>query len=137
MIRKILAVVAIALTALLLLPPDPADARRGGGGGGFRGGGGGGGAAFRGGGGFRGGGFAIRSSGFRSGGVAFRGGASSFRPVVVTPRHVHVRRPVRVVRRVYAGPVFIAGSGCEWLRQRALVTGSGYWWRRYYLCRGY
>jgi hypothetical protein len=23
---------------------------------------------------------------------------------------------------------------CDWLRRRAIVTGSRYWWRRYYLC---
>jgi hypothetical protein len=24
---------------------------------------------------------------------------------------------------------------CEWLRRRAIATGSSYWWRRYYQCR--
>jgi hypothetical protein len=28
------------------------------------------------------------------------------------------------------------GPGCGWLRQRALETGSPYWWRRYHACRG-
>jgi hypothetical protein len=23
---------------------------------------------------------------------------------------------------------------CDWLRRRALATGSGYWWDRYYAC---
>jgi hypothetical protein len=32
----------------------------------------------------------------------------------------------------------VAGVGrCEWLRQRTVVTGSPYWWRRYNRCRGY
>jgi hypothetical protein len=26
---------------------------------------------------------------------------------------------------------------CNWLRRRAIVTGSRYWWRRYRLCRYY
>lgn len=107
-IKKVVAMVAVALTALLLLPPDPADARRGGG---FRGGGGG---------------------GFRAARVVR---APVFRPRVVVGRPLRVYRPVRVVRR---GPVIVTGyGGCEWLRQRAIITGSPYWWRRYALCRGY
>ncbi len=26
------------------------------------------------------------------------------------------------------------GEGCYWLKSRALHTGSGYWWNRYYNC---
>ena len=26
-------------------------------------------------------------------------------------------------------------GGCRWLRHRAVVTGSSYWWRRYRACR--
>ena len=34
------------------------------------------------------------------------------------------------------GPVYYYRSGgCAWLRHRALVTGSPYWWHRYRLCR--
>jgi hypothetical protein len=29
------------------------------------------------------------------------------------------------------------GGGCSWLRSQALITGSPYWWNRYYQCRGY
>jgi len=29
------------------------------------------------------------------------------------------------------------GDGCGWLRHRAIVTGSSYWWRRYRWCRGW
>ena len=25
-------------------------------------------------------------------------------------------------------------GGCAWLRQQALITGSAYWWNRYYSC---
>jgi hypothetical protein len=28
-------------------------------------------------------------------------------------------------------------GNCEWLRERAIYTGSRYWWRRYELCRYY
>lgn len=46
--------------------------------------------------------------------------------------------PYRFHRRVFiGGPVYAYGGGCAWLRQRALVTGSPYWWRRYRWCRGW
>jgi len=47
-------------------------------------------------------------------------------------RHRHVwrhRRPRVIIHRSY--------RGCAWLRHRALVTGSSYWWRRYRWCRGW
>ena len=34
----------------------------------------------------------------------------------------------------YYGGVWI-GHRCQWLRHRAIVTGSAYWWRRYHRCR--
>jgi hypothetical protein len=46
----------------------------------------------------------------------------------------------RFHRRVFiGGPVYAYGygGGCAWLRHRALVTGSPYWWRRYRWCRGW
>lgn len=39
--------------------------------------------------------------------------------------------------RFYLGPRRYYGSGCGWLRHRAAVTGSSYWWRRYRHCRGW
>jgi hypothetical protein len=41
---------------------------------------------------------------------------------------------------VIGGPVYYYGygygyGGCAWLRHRAFVTGSPYWWHRYRLCR--
>lgn len=36
--------------------------------------------------------------------------------------------------RIYPGRGY--GPGCGWLRERALDTGSRYWWRRYRDCRG-
>lgn len=106
MFKKVMAIAAVSLTALMLLPADPADARRG----------------IRGGGGFR---------------------APAVRARVIGVRSVHVRRvvrihrPIRAVRRVHAGPVLVAGGSCEWLRRRAIITGSPYWWRRYRICRGW
>lgn len=53
--------------------------------------------------------------------------------------HRHWRGP-----RVYLGaPVIYRsysygygyGDGCGWLRQRALYTGSPYWWHRWRACR--
>lgn len=44
-------------------------------------------------------------------------------------------------RRHHFGPriYFYSGSGysggCYWLKRRAIVTGSRYWWRRYNACR--
>lgn len=105
MIRKLLSLAAVALTAVMLLPSEPADARPG----------------VRGGGGFR----AVR---------VVRGPV--YRPRVVVRRPIVVHRPVRIIRRGYIAPVVVTG-GCEWLRRRALLTGSRYWWRRYYACRGW
>ena len=34
----------------------------------------------------------------------------------------------------YSAPLYVAPSGCGWLRARALDTGSKYWWRRYRDC---
>ena len=39
---------------------------------------------------------------------------------------------------VIGGPVYYGyayGGGCGWLRHRAVVTGSPYWWHRYRACR--
>jgi hypothetical protein len=46
--------------------------------------------------------------------------------------HRHFRhRRVAVV----GGYSYYYGNGCYWLKQRALYTGSPYWWRRYQACR--
>lgn len=40
--------------------------------------------------------------------------------------------------RLYFGPRYrYYGRRCTWLRHRARVTGSRYWWRRYRRCRGW
>ena len=124
MIKKVMALLAVALTAMLLLPSDPADARRGGGGGG----------------GFRamgGGGHAIRAGGFRAPVARAWSAPRHYAPRVVVRRPVYTyHRPI--VRRIYRTPVLVTGYGrCEWLRRRALATGSSYWWRRYRQCRGW
>ena len=33
------------------------------------------------------------------------------------------------------GPDYYASDDCSWLRHRAIVTGSPYWWDRYNACR--
>lgn len=51
-------------------------------------------------------------------------------------RHRH--RP-RIIYR-HRGPrfgIYIGSSRCSWLRRRAIITGSDYWWRRYQRCRGW
>lgn len=42
--------------------------------------------------------------------------------------------------RWYGPNIYVGGygyGGCAWLRRQALVTGSAYWWNRYYACVGY
>jgi hypothetical protein len=55
-------------------------------------------------------------------------------------RHHDRRRIRRLGRHLFWGSGFWYYDGyyygnCEWLRRRALITGSRYWWRRYRLCR--
>jgi len=66
------------------------------------------------------------------------------RPLVVhsfrRPVFVHRFRRHAFVRRAFfvGAPVYYAyGGGCAWLRHRALVTGSPYWWQRYRWCLGW
>jgi hypothetical protein len=35
---------------------------------------------------------------------------------------------------IYVGPGYGYVSDCEWMRRRAIATGSSYWWRRYRAC---
>ena len=54
-------------------------------------------------------------------------------------RHHHHHRFGHFHRRGFfiGAPVYSYGYGygCGWLRHRALVTGSPYWWHRYRDCR--
>ena len=76
------------------------------------------------------------------GGGVSRGGGGGGRVVFSPARSVAPSRGVahRSVRyaptRIYSYG-YGYGGGCEALHQRALVTGSRYWWNRYYACRGY
>jgi hypothetical protein len=53
-------------------------------------------------------------------------------------RHLHAPRFFHH-RRHFRGPVIVSGfygyPSCAWLRHRAIVTGSPYWWNRYWRCR--
>jgi hypothetical protein len=43
-------------------------------------------------------------------------------------------------RRHFIAPVVLGagyGTGCYWLKRRAIATGSPYWWDRYNACIGY
>ncbi len=98
------------------------------------------------GGGMRHGGFAMRHGGHRPGGLAFRHGPN-FGPGKHFRHHpgfaFNHGKHFRHHRRFYALPYVAypyyaysySGGGCYWLKERAIVTGSSYWWRRYDECR--
>ena len=44
-------------------------------------------------------------------------------------------RHFRHGRVAVVGYPYYYGGSCYWLRQRALYTGSPYWWHRYHACR--
>ena len=58
--------------------------------------------------------------------------SSSFARVAPFRHHRHVRRVFVGAPLAYGA--YYYGSGCSWLRYRALETGSRYWWSRYYDC---
>jgi hypothetical protein len=141
MLKHQLVVAALAVAALLFsaieartatLPridfphsSTPMVVRWGGGGGGF---------GHFGGGGFRHfGGFGIRHFGF----APHRTFGRFRRPVFVHrfPRRVFVRSAFFIGAPLYG--YYAYGGGCAWLRYRALITGSPYWWQRYRWCRGW
>lgn len=74
----------------------------------------------------------------RRGGRHFHGGRHHFRGGLQRHRfHRHWGGP-RLRFRHWGPGIGIYGgfyNRCGWLRQRAIVTGSGYWWRRYNACR--
>lgn len=52
-------------------------------------------------------------------------------------RHFYRHRHRHYHHRRWRGPrfsVFIGPPRCGWLRRRAIITGSHYWWRRYRRC---
>ena len=90
--------------------------------------------ARRSGGGYRGGGhsFAARSFSGRSFAASRFVGRSNFASAGIVRHRHHFRRAFVGVPLVYGA--YSYGSGCSWLRYRALETGSRYWWSRYYDC---
>lgn len=62
-------------------------------------------------------------------------GAIGLRSGPVHARPFHARRGF-VAPLIIAGPLLYTGS-CQWLKHRAIETGSRYWWRRYRQCRGW
>lgn len=95
-------------------------------------------AGRRGGFGFRAGGghFAARSFGVRSfGGARFIARPRFAYGGYARPRYRHYGRAFGIgVPLAYGAYAYSYGGGCAWLRYRALETGSGYWWQRYYDC---
>jgi hypothetical protein len=128
MTRKMVAVAAAALGALMLSGTiDAADARKGGWSGGSRFHG-----SFHGGSkfhAFRGhkfhGGFhrSFKYGGFHS----HKFHSHKFYGHKFRKRHYFVGVPLLYGAYAY-------GNGCYWLRKQALYTGSPYWWNRYYDC---
>jgi hypothetical protein len=53
------------------------------------------------------------------------------RPHFAFRHHHHHHRFLAVAPYYYD---YGYGDGCYWLKRRALYTGSGYWWNRYYNC---
>lgn len=52
--------------------------------------------------------------------------------------YYYPRRYHRRYHRRWRGPrfaIYVGSPRCSWLRRRAILTGSRYWWRRYYRCR--
>jgi hypothetical protein len=108
MLRRLFASAAAAFALLFVLATfDTADARRGGSHG-FSGG---------------------RSAGFSGrsfSGARFSGGARHFRG-----RNLIIGAGVPLA---YGAYYYGYGDGCYWLKRRAINSGSGYWWNRYYSC---
>jgi hypothetical protein len=161
---KLLATVAIA-AGLIVAPAlyDVSLAKRGGGGGASSGGGGGG----DGGGGGRGrggrssiggsgGGGSLGASSRRGPSISSRGDGGysskfSKRDRDGGARHKFAKRDDqrdhkrgRKDRRhlgIFLGstyyPYYSYVNECQWLRRRAILTGSDYWWRRHWTCRKY
>ncbi|MHA1179821.1 MAG: hypothetical protein ACTSSR_03735 [Alphaproteobacteria bacterium] len=74
-----------------------------------------------------------RGRGYRRGRVAgYRGYGK---------RRYRGRRYRKLRRRYYGYAPYVVGAyyggRCTWLRRRAYLTGSPYWWDRYYSCRNY
>jgi hypothetical protein len=120
--RRLFALAAGALALLVVSSTfDPADARSRGGG--ARG--------------LHGGGHARAFSGRAFSAPRFYSGRS-VRSHGFAARHVHRHRHFRG-RGIAVGVPLAYGayyytSGCDWLRRKAYITGSGYWWDRYYAC---
>jgi hypothetical protein len=115
MTKKLVAVLAASAALLLVASSfEPAEARHGHGSGGWSGGG------------------KSHFAGARLGGKSFVaksfhfGHARHFRG-----RHRFIGAPL-VYGAYYYGPYY--GNGCYWLKRKAIVTGSPYWWDRYNEC---
>ena len=50
-------------------------------------------------------------------------------------RHHHFRHHRRFAFVGAYPDYYYDDDGCSWLRHRALLTGSPYWWHRYHACR--
>jgi len=125
MLKSWMAPAAAAFAVLLLAGTvDTAEAKKSGG---WSGGG----AKFSGGGGkFYGG------KVYGGGGKVYYGGTKFYGGNVYSGnKHARFHHRHRFVGVPLAYGYYGYSSGCSWLRHRAEVTGSSYWWNRYYACR--
>jgi hypothetical protein len=66
--------------------------------------------------------------------VAAAGAALSLSPSPAEAKHKsHVTIVLGGGGGGYYGPHW--GGPCRWLKRRAIMTGSPYWWNRYHACR--
>ena len=64
-------------------------------------------------------------------------GGMAARPHAFSGRHHFAFRHHRHHRVFAFAPAYYDygyADGCYWLKRRAIYTGSGYWWNRYYGC---
>ena len=80
-----------------------------------------------------------RGRGYRRGRGIRRGRVAGYRRY--GKRRFRGRRNRRLRRYYYGYAPYVVGAyyggPCTWLRRRAYLTGSPYWWSRYYSCRNY
>jgi hypothetical protein len=126
MTQRLLALCSVALTLLLMFAfAGPADARRGG-------------HSFSGARSFSHAGPRIHQPRVYSAPRVYTAPRTLPKAYLTQPHKGH--RRFRRHRHIFVGvPVFVGGSyyyygDCDWLRRRALHTGSPYWWDRYYAC---
>jgi hypothetical protein len=86
--------------------------------------------------------YALKDSDYKKGDVFKDGDKKHYASKDRDHDHDRFRHRHRVLRNgvwvwVYDPGYTAYGDDCYWLRRQAIITGSPYWWNRYYLCIGY